>query len=95
MIEHAMTHHIALFRFRLSAAQSIGPAALRKLWSAACGSNDVNVCRVTSGLGYGDTGRSYSLWAPPNTANLWAIETRLRELLADTFPSAAINLTTL
>jgi hypothetical protein len=90
-----MTHHIALFRFRLSASQSIGPAALRKLWSTACGSKDVNVCRVTSGLGYGDTGRSYSLWAPPNTANLLTIETRLRQSLADTFPSAAINLTSL
>ncbi len=90
-----MTHHIALFRFRLSAAQSIGPAALKKLWASACGSNDVNVCRVTSGLSYGDSGRSYSLWAAPSTTNLWAVESRLRQLLADTFPSAAINLTSL
>jgi hypothetical protein len=88
-----MTHHIALFSFRLSGGRSIGPSALRKLWSSACDSDDVKVSRVTSGQG--DTVHTYSLCASPRTANLQAVEIRLRGLLEQTLPSAAINLSCL
>jgi hypothetical protein len=88
-----MTHHIALFSFRLTGAQSIGPAALRELWSAACESDNVRVSRVSQGNG----GRmhTYSLCAPPKTANLAAIEMRLRRLLDGALPNAAITLISL
>jgi hypothetical protein len=88
-----MSHYIALFRFRLSEGQSIGPAALRKLWSTACGSNDVKVSRVASGPGYGAQSHTYSLCAPAKTANLATVEVRLRRLLADTALTATLTLT--
>src|SRR5258708_21355193 len=77
-----MSHYIALFRFRLSEGQSIGPIALRKLWSTACGTSDVKVTRAASGPGYGAQSHTYSLCAPPKTVNLAAIEVRLRRLPA-------------
>ena len=88
-----MTHHIALFSFRLSEGKSIGPAALRKLWASACHSDDVKVSRVTSG--HDNILHTYSLCASPRTANLQAVEERLRESLAELWPTAAINLTCL
>lgn len=90
-----MAHHIALFRFRLSGGHSIGPAALRRLWSVACESDEVNVSRVTSNSGFGDIGHTYSLCGPPRILNLAAIETRLRRMLTEKLPSATINLTCL
>jgi hypothetical protein len=88
-----MSHYIALFRFRLSDGQSIGPSALRKLWSNACGTDDVKVSRVASGPGYGAQSHTYSLCAPAKTINLAHIEVRLRRLLADTALTATLTLT--
>ena len=85
-----MTHHIALFSFRLTSAQSIGPNSLRKLWSSACESDNVRVNRVP--YGQGGLAHTYSLCASPRIANLAAIETRLRRLLEAALPSAAITL---
>ena len=85
-----MTHHIALFSFRLTGAQSIGPGSLRKMWSSACESDNVRVSRVS--YGRGGTAHTYSLCASPRIANLAAIEIRLRRLLEETLPSAAITL---
>ena len=90
-----MTNHVVVFRFRLSDKQTIGPAALRELWSAACRSDDVKVSRVPSGAGYGDRGYAYSLWAAPNTSDLRIVETRLQQLLRETMPTATIKLTNL
>ena len=88
-----MSHYIALFKFRLSEGQSIGPLALRKLWSNACGTNDVKVSRAASGPGYGAQSHTYSLCAPPKTVNLASIEVRLRKLLADAALTATLTLT--
>lgn len=82
-----------MFRFRLSNNQTIGPVLLRKLWSAACHSDNVQVSRVPSGAGYGDRGYVYSLWAAPNTPNLHAVEVQLQRLLTETIPAATIQLT--
>jgi hypothetical protein len=90
-----MSNHVVMFRFRLSDRQTIGPAALRELWSAACCSNDVKVSRVASGASYGDRGYAYSLWAAPNTPDLRIVETRLQRLLVETMPTATIKLTNL
>jgi len=87
-----MSHYIALFRFRLSQGQSIGPLALRKLWSNACGSDDVKVSRSASGPGYGTQSHTYSLCAPAKTVNLANIEVRLRRLLAETALTATLTL---
>ena len=85
-----MTHQIALFSFRLGGGQSIGPAALRRLWSFACESDNVRVSRTPPTQG----GRvhTYALCASPKTANLPAIEMRLRRLLEESLPNAAISL---
>jgi hypothetical protein len=88
-----MAHYIPLFRFRLGTGQSIGPTALRRLWSTACGSDDVNVTRETRDAGYGEQSHTYSLCGPSNTANLANIEARLRRLLAATALTATITLT--
>jgi hypothetical protein len=90
-----MSHQIALFRFRLSKGQSIGPSALRKLWSDACGSKDVDVSRESSDYGSGDRGFTYSLCGSPRTPNMHDVERRLRSSLAVALPGATINLTCL
>ena len=87
---HDMDHHIALFSFRLTAAQSIGPNSLRRLWSSACESDNVKVSRVSHGKG--GSAHTYSLCASPRIANLAAIEMRLRRLLEETLPSAVNTL---
>ena len=87
-----MSHQIVLFRFRLSDGQSIGPAALQKLWSLACGSNDVKVSRAASGPGYGTESHTYSLCGSPKTANMPNIEAHLRRLLVEKALTATITL---
>jgi hypothetical protein len=90
-----MREQIAIFRFRLSNSQTIGPASLKKLWSRACESNDVSVTRVASGFGYGERGYVYSLWAAPSLRDIMAIETQLLNLLQAVLPAATITLTQL
>jgi hypothetical protein len=89
-----MAHHTVLFHLRLNKGQSIGPSALRKLWSTACGSDDVSVSRTTYGSDYGGAGNTYSLYGPPGIANLQGIETRLRQIFAE-MSSGTISLTSL
>ena len=89
-----MAHHTALFHLRLNGGQSIGPSALRKLWAAACGSDDVSVSRMIYGSDYGSAGNTYSLHGPPAIANLHDVEIRLRQIFAE-MSSATINLTSL
>lgn len=76
-----MTNHVALFKLHLGNGQSIGPSALRSLWSRACLSIDVSVSRRTrQRFGYGDTD-TYSMCGSPRLTNLPQIEARLRGLL--------------
>jgi hypothetical protein len=74
-----MTHHVALFQFRLMDGQSIGPLALRRLWALACQSENVTVSRQAGR--FGSNSHTYSLCGPTQTANLATIEVRLRSLL--------------
>jgi hypothetical protein len=87
-----MSHHVPLFLFRLSNGQSIGPSALRRLWSTACGTDDVVVSRETREGGHGAPIHTYTLCGPAS-ANLPNIEARLRRLLAETALTATITLT--
>lgn len=75
-----MDKHVALFRFKLNSGQSVGPVALRALWSRACESNDVSVSRQASRFG-GGTQTSYLLHGPANIADLRNVEQRLRTLI--------------
>lgn len=86
-----MTHYVALFSFRLTEAQSIGPSSLRRMWASVCQTDDVRVSREPLSRGGGNA-YTYSLCASPGTANIPAIEKRLRRLLEETLPNAAITL---
>lgn len=85
-----MAHHVPLFLFRLSNGQSIGPAALRRLWSNACGTEDVVVSRQTRDSGHGAPIHTYTLSGPTNV-NVLNIEGRLRQLFADAALTATIT----
>ncbi len=61
---------------RLNSSQSIGPAALRELWSQACESNVVSVSRENS---HGSI--SYGLHATVSLMNPRRAEVRMRQLL--------------
>jgi hypothetical protein len=86
-----MTTDVALFRFRLRAGQSIGAVELRRLWSAACRSNDVSVRRVADSVN-GTGGYTYSLCGPPRMPVDLETEKRLRQSLATALPKATIVL---
>jgi len=83
-------HHVPLFLFRLSNGQSIGPSALRRLWSTACGTSDVVVSRETRESGQGAPIHTYTLCGPTNV-NVMSIETRLRRLFAEAALTATIT----
>jgi len=87
-----MAHHVTLFRVMLRNGQSIGPIALRRLWSTACGSDDVTVSREAREVAFGAAqSHSYSLCGSPKTANLQHVEARLRRMLAEMALSATIT----
>lgn len=89
-------NHVPIFRFRLSGSHSIGRSALRRIWSAACRSDDVSVGREECGHAmYGDSAYVYSLYGPPRTPNGAEIEQRLRESLVAALPRATIAITRL
>ena len=86
-----MANPVALFHFRLDASHGIGRIELLKLWSAACGSNDVAVTRVESGGGYRRT-HTYSLLGPTKNVNIDDAEIRIHDSLATALPKAAFVL---
>jgi hypothetical protein len=69
-----------MFKFSLGSGQSIGPAALRTLWSRACESNDISVSRQTYRAG-SSTKNTYLLHASPRLRDLSLVEARLRLLM--------------
>ena len=85
-----MRHSVPLFLFRLNNGQSIGPSALRRLWSDACGTNDVMVSRETRDSALGAPIHTYTLSGPANV-NVLNIEGRLRRLFADAALTATIT----
>jgi hypothetical protein len=79
-----------LFLFRLSGGQSIGPSALRRLWSTACGTDDVQVTRETRETANSAPIHTYTLCGPAS-ANVLNIESRLRRLFAEAALTATIT----
>lgn len=69
-----------VFVLRLGLGQSIGPIALRSIWTTACDSPDVGVSRRTQNdAGYGIR-PCYGLWAG-HDFNRISTERRLRAML--------------
>jgi len=88
--ERPVDKHVPLFKVRLIAGQSIGPQSLRSLWSKACGSNDVSVSRQAVRGGPAEK-PNYLLHGRADTADLPAIEKRLRALVAESNLSGSIS----
>jgi len=86
-----MANPVALFHFRLDASHGIGRRDLLKLWSAACGSNDVAVSRVESGGGY-CRAHTYSLLGPARSVNIEDAENRMHDSLSTALPKATFVL---
>lgn len=80
------------FRFRLRHDVSIGPAALKRLWAAACGSEDVTVLREATRTANGDSAYRYCLCAPPYLFDVARVEARLLKNLQSTFPADHVRL---
>jgi len=74
----------------LSNGQSIGPSALRNLWSTACGTDDVVVSRNTREAANSAPVHTYTLCGPAS-ANVLNIESRLRRLFAEAALTATIT----
>lgn len=77
-----MENHVALFKFHLSSGQSIGPSALRTLWSRACHSPDISVSRQTHRNGF-NAKDTYLLHGSPRLKDLPQVEARLRSLMSE------------
>jgi hypothetical protein len=90
--KRAMSDPIPLFQFRLRNGMSIGPVALRRIWSTASQSQHVTVSRELRRLGNQQSGHVYSLNGPPNLCDLSTIEIRLRNLLNDVLPEVHVVL---
>jgi len=82
-------HQIALFTFTLGNTESIGPAALRALWTRAAGISDVSVSRKAPDGSHRDR-PTYMLYAPQSLGNLRDVELRMRRLLEDAHLHASL-----
>lgn len=90
-----MIEHIPLFNLRLGDGRTIGPKALRRIWSEASGSQDVEVSRTTfHSVGRPDH-RLYTLSGPRSMHGLDAIESRLRSLMRERTAGSMMTLTRL
>ena len=83
-------HQIAMFTFTLGNTESIGPAALRTLWTRATGIANVSVSRKSPHGSYRDR-PTYMLYAPQSLGNLRDVELRLRKLLEDAHLNASLT----
>jgi len=80
------------FQFRLRHGVSIGPTALKRLWSAACGCDDVSVLREADRGSYGGSSYRYCLCGPPQLFDLAQVELRLQDTLQAMFPAERVLL---
>ena len=87
-----MSTQVPLFQFRLRNGASIGPTALRRIWTTASGSTEVTVARELRRIGTERTDHVYSLSGPANLYDLPTVETRLRDLLQDALVQTYIDL---
>ncbi|MGA9421087.1 MAG: hypothetical protein WBW61_01930 [Rhodanobacteraceae bacterium] len=90
-----MKDRVSLFNLRFSDGRTIGPEALRRLWSEACGSRDVAVSRTTFESAGRPGHRIYTLSGPRSMAGLDAVELRLRTLMRDRVAGSVVKLTRL
>lgn len=74
------SHQIAMFTFTLGRDESIGPHALRRLWSQASGTGDIGVSRKEPAEGQRNR-PIYTLYAPQQLGDLRVVEARLRHML--------------
>ncbi|MBA8885704.1 hypothetical protein EV148_10289 [Dokdonella fugitiva] len=88
----AVGTRVPQFQFRLARGLSIGPAALKHLWSVASGCEDVTVSREPTNANEERSGHRYSLWAPPHRFDLAIVEDRLRATLEARFPKGGVTL---
>lgn len=80
------------FRFHLRREVSIGPMALKRLWAAACGSEDITVLREATRTAMGDSAYRYCPCGPPHLFDLARVEARLLKILQSTFPADHVRL---
>ncbi|CAN5723054.1 hypothetical protein BH23PSE2_BH23PSE2_07150 [soil metagenome] len=85
-----MNNHVEFFKMHLVEGQSVGPDALRVLWSRACESSDVSVSRQSRRTAYGMKD-VYSLSAPPRMKDQPMIESRLKMLLLESRLTASVT----
>ena len=83
-------NHVEFFKLHLVDGQSIGPDALRVLWSRACETSDVSVGRQTRRTTYGMKD-VYSLSASPRLRDQPTIEGRLKMLLLESRLTASVT----
>ena len=84
-----MKHQIALFTFTLGNNESIGPDALKALWTRATGTTNVSVSRQPPSNPNRD--RPTSTWYAPQTLeNLREVELRLRRMLEASHLTASV-----
>lgn len=84
-----MKHQIALFTFTLGSKESIGPDALKALWSRASGTTNVSVSRQPPGNANRDR-PTYTLYAPQTLENLREVELRLCKMLEASHLTASV-----
>jgi hypothetical protein len=89
-----MSRYIPMFHFWMGQGRGIGPTQLKSLWAGACGSKDVSVTRQSHTVA-GVQFHVYALAAPSSTANVDAIEVRLKQSLDAVARGARVSLTRL
>jgi hypothetical protein len=77
-----MHNHIQWFQFNVTNGQSIGPVALRQIWSQAAETADTSVSRRSRDRSLGRTD-TYAFHASPRLKNALQVEARLRRLLEE------------
>ena len=83
--------HVPLFRLRLGSGGSIGPVALKRVWSSAAQSSMVSVSREA--VGRGGSHYTYILSGPAHLALPGApLEQEIRRLLLGCLVTAHIEL---
>jgi hypothetical protein len=85
-----LNNHVEFFKMHLVEGQSIGPDALRALWSRACQSSDISVRRQARRTAYGMKD-VYSLSGSPRMKDQPLIESRLKMLLIESRLTASVT----
>ncbi len=87
-----MSRQVPLFQLRLRDGASIGPAELKRIWSAASECDEVGVAREVRSGSDQYSSPLYSLNAPRTLQDLAAVELRLRQMLQDALSADHVEL---